>query len=707
MRDSTRRYPLLRGRRRRAHRHRRPAWLVARLLRIAAALVVAGMVLSAIVLLARRASSPDPQQALAAARDALARGNYSAARNHALIAAVGPGAADANILLGRIDLLREDGTSAEAALTRALGAGAPPAALGHLLAQAYILQGDDDRAQAAAARISPEHAVEATRIRARILAARGDVPGATAMLRGMLANNPRSSMGYTDLGRIRLNAGDVLGAEEASRRALASDPVNLAAIVLAGEVVRSRYGLVAALPWFARALDLDAYYHPALIEYAATAGDSGRYRDMLNATRRALAVRPNSPQALYLQAVLAARAGKRDLARALLGRMGDTGIGIPGVVLLTGLIAYADGGYEQAVGSFREVVGRQPMNLVARRLLGAALLRSGDAQEALDVLRPLAVRPDADSYTLMLAGRAFEATGKRDWAARLLDRAARPGSGDPRPFASDNGIAALAGAVAKAPGDPCIVVDYVRGLIDSGETERALQTAQGVAAASPGAPAAQLLAGDALAAAGRFDAALGQYRNAANLRFDAPTLLRLVEAAARSRDEREGAGAIALFRAQNPTNLVGLRLLANAQVNARQWLAGIETLERVRTIVGTRDALLLSQLAYAYTGAGDPRSGAIFARAAHAILPMNAQVADAYGWALYERGDISAALQLLAKAIRLAPDRPDMRWHFAQALADAGRAVAARQQIDLLLRDPQFRDQAPARALRRALGGAG
>ncbi len=704
MLDTPRRYPLLRGKRR-PRRAPRRRLLGARGVRIGAILVAAALVLAGIVIVARRAAAPDPRGALTASLAALKRGNYSAARNHALLATKGPDAAAANAVLGRVDLLMGRGVAAEGALTRAVAAGMPADRLHQLFAEAYLLQGDPDRALAEAARAMPRYAGVAARVRARALAAKGDVPGAVALLEREVAGNPRDGGAYGDLGRIRFDAGDVLGADMAVQRALALDPADLDAIVLAGEVVRSRYGLRAALPWFGKVLERDAYYHPALIEYAATAGDLGQYRTMLEASRRALAARPNSPEALYLQAVLAARAGKRDLARTLLARTGDAGLNVPGVVLLAGLIAYADGSYGQAVISFGELVGRQPMNLVARRLLGAALLRSGDARGALEALRPLAVRADADSYTLMLAGRAFEATGERDWAARLLDRAARPMLGDPRPFASDAGPAALANMVAKAPGDPAAAVAYVRGLLDAGEAAAALGQAQAVASASPGAPGAQLLAGDAFAATGRFGPALARYRQAADLRFDAPVMLRLVEAAVRTGQRKQGAEALALYLAQSPQSVVARRALANLQLGVRDWEAAVDTLEELRAAAGNRDAVLLAQLGYAYTGAGDPATGAAYARVAYGLLPMNPAVSDAYGWALYERGDTAGALQLLAKAATLAPAHAGIRWHLAQALAETGRAAEAKAAIAMALGDPAFQDRRPAAALLKALGG--
>ena len=703
MREAT--YPLLRGRRKTRRRWRRPAWLTARLAVGLAAGAALTLLIAGIVTLARRAAAPDPHGALAASLTALADGNYSAARNHAQRGTDGPDAALANAVLGRIYLLQGEGMAAEGALNRAVAAGMPAARLHQLFADAWLIQGDPDRALAEAARARPRYAGYAMRVRARALAAKGDVPGATAVLNGLIARNPRDGWAHADLAGVRLAAGDVLGASDAVERAVAIDPANLSALVIEGRIVRSRYGLVAALPWFRRALHRDAYYHPALIELAATLGDAGRHAEMLEATRRALAARPGSPQALYLQAVLAARAGNRDLARAMLRRMADTGLAMPGVVLLTGLVAYADGQYEQAVASFREIVGRQPMNLVGRRLLGAALLRSGDARTALDVLRPLALRPDADSYTLGLVGRAFEATGEREWAARFLDRAARPALAEPRPFESDTGAAVLANAVGEAPDDPRVAVAYIRALVAAGDTGAAYRQARAIAATSPGVPDAQVLAGDVLASLGSFGEALGDYRRAADLRFDAPILLRLAEAADRSGQRRLGAEALALYLSQNPQSVVARRALANMQLAVRDWQAAIDTLEGLRNSLGNRDALLLAQLGYAYTGAGDPRTGTVYARAAYALTPMNPATSDAYGWALYESGDTASALQLLRKAATLAPQHAGIRWHLAQALADAGNRAAARAAITAALEDPAFIDRQPASALLRALGG--
>jgi predicted Zn-dependent protease len=635
----------------------------------------------------------------------LKSGNFNAARAYAQKAIkTDPKWGLAHAVLARTYLALGDGVGAESELARAAANGFDMKRGHQMLAEAWLLQGDPKRALVEVAKADPRFGGYSARITARALAAQGKVPEAQAMLGELLDTDPTNSYAWSDLGRIRYTAGDIAGAAGNAQRAVALDPANLEALTLRGELVREQYGLAAAVPWFTAALSRDAYYHPALIEYAATVGDMGRYNDMLDATRRALAARPGSPQALYLQAVLAARAGNYDLANSLMQRTGGAIDHLPGVLLLSGTLNYQAGDYEQAIGKWRELVGRQPMNMTARRLLGAALLRSGDAKSALDVLRPMALRGDADSYTLGLVGRAFEANGERDWASKFLDRAAWPMLSGTTPFGTDDSLAVLAAAADKDPADPVLAVGVIRALIDAGQTGDALARAKALEAASPGAPAAHLLVGDTLMTMGRFGDAAEAYRRAADIKFDEPTMLRTVDALDRAARRPEASTVLALFLNQHPENVGALRLAAHWQIAAGDWGGAIGTLEDLRSRVGSRDAGLLAELTYANIGADNLDDALAYGAAAYDIAPMNPVASDAYGWALYQAGENQKAADLLEKAASLAPGHSGIRWHLAQAYADLGRNAEAKAAIMLALGDPSFTDRAPAQALLRTLG---
>lgn len=668
MRDP--RYPLLR--RGRAPRRRRVFTRShARLLAIALlVLAVAGTA----TLLTLRRDPPDARRLLRDARTTLQSGNYSAARSNAQAAiAAAPSNGPAHVVLARALLELGDGLAAEAELTRARDAGIAIATLYPFQAQARLLQNDPVGAIEAADRAAPRQAAYARRIRAAALALLGNGAAARTDLGRLVAEQPHDGRSWTALGRVALAIGDVGTAADAATRAVALLPDEPAALTLQGEIVRRRYGLVAALPWFERALARDAYYHPALIEYAATLGDAGRYRAMLAATRRAQRARPGSPQALYLQAVLAARAGRTELARGLLQKTGGAIDSLPGAIMLSGALDYAEGRFEQAGAMWRGLARQQPLNVSVRRLLGAALLRSGDPRGAQEVLRPIVTRADADSYALVLFARAAATTAttdrKREGVAQDLDRANRGATGMATAFAIDDQVGTLDAAILQAPGDPGALLAAIRGRIQARAPGDALVRARSLARASPGAPAAQSTLGDTFAVAGRYADAAPLYA-AADLSFDEPTMLRLVDALSRVSRQRLASTALALYLSQNPQSLTGQRILGHWHVMAGNWTAAIETLEAVRRRIGNRDAGLLTDLARAYAGAA-PRDGADaaalrYARAAHALAPMNAAATDAYGIALAGVGKLDGARQVLTKAVALAPGDRAIASHLAQ-----------------------------------------
>lgn len=645
----------------------------------------------------------DSAAAAAAVNRALAlyqAGNLSGARAAAAQAvALDRADALAHAVHGRMLLTAGDGVGAEAEIRRARALGFDPDRTRHYLAHAWLLQGQAERALAEAQRAPARYAPYALRVEAEAMATAGDALAADMLLKRAIAAAPRAAAGYVALGRFRDGIGDQVGAIRASAQAAALAPVDPDALTLRAELVRDQYGLVAALPWFEAALKRDPRHLPALAGYAATLGDAGRYRDMLAATRRMEAISSGHPQALYLQAVLAARAARFDLARSILQHAQGALDAMPGATLLRAALDLEAGGAEQAIGELRALIGIQPTNLPARRLLGQALLRSGDARGALDVLKPLALRPDADPYTLTLVGRAFEATGQRDWAARFLDRAAAPGPALVTPFGADDSLAVLRAPADARPTDPATVIPYVRALIDAGRADEALAAAATLERTNPGAPGAALLLGDALLVSGKSTEAVALFRRAADARFDEPVAMRLVEALDRAGDRRGAATALALFLSQNPRNVAALRLTAQWQLAAGQHSAAATTLEQLRARLGDRDPALLASLAEAYGGAGQPGEALGYAEAAYRLQPLNPAVGDAYGWALFGAGHSRAAAAVLEKSVAIAPRHAGLRWHLAQVYADLGRAAAARAEARQALADPQFSERAAAAKL--------
>lgn len=647
-------YPMMRRKRRRIWRRRS----IRRRARLIAILLVIALGMAGLAYLLRSGEPPvDPAVALRNAASALQAGNYHAAHDQARRASVAaPQSRAAQMTLARTSLLLDEGVAAEAALDRAIAAGVPVNETLAMRAEARLLLGNPAGAQAAVAQMPPVRDAEMARIAARVRVAQTNGGGIyRATLQRLATGHPDDAPIWIDLGRSRLGAGDVAGATDAATRAAALAPADPRALTLQGEIVRARYGLAAALPWFRQALGRDPYYHPALIQYAATLGDLGRASDALAATRTALVSLPGSPEAFYLQAVIAARAGRYALAEELLQLTRGALTPRPATAMLEGLVAHAQGRPQHAVRAWGRLVMMQPMNIGARRLLAAAQIGIGDRAAALATLRPLLARPDADGYALRLAAIALAGGAG---TSPLIDRVQQGRRGDSTVFRPDRPLAELAQAAADEPADPTYALGVIRALASQGNWSAAAAKAQALLRAAPGAPAAQLAYGDVLALSGRPAEAVAPYARAANLTFDEPTMLRLIDGQIRAAKPRDAAVALGLYLSQNPQSVPTRRLLAQWHLQDGDWDVAIELLEGLRDQLGSRDVVLLRDLALAYAGAGDGVVARRYGAAAYRLAPMNAEVADAYGVALAAAGEAEGAGQLFDKALALSPGNP-------------------------------------------------
>lgn len=613
------------------------------------------------------ASAADRDAARAALRDSVDyfyAGNMRAARIEALNAVK----ADdrwglANAMLARVQLALGDGRGAEAQIARAVKAGMPAASLAHLSAHAALIQGDPKRAIAfTAAKIPGTRArAYADRVTASALVAKGDMEAAARAYDAALAADPGSSLLWTDIGRFRLRTGNVGGAGEAAARAVALNPNNAEALLLTGQLVRGQYGLAASLEWFERALELDSANLAALGEAAATLGDLGRHGDMLTRTRRMLAIEPENPRALYLQAVMAARAGRYELARGLTYRIGERMNGVPGFLLLQGVLDLHAGNAEQAKKRLEPIVYFQRANLSARRLYGLALLRAGEKEAAFGQFAPMGDRSDADSWTLLTLASMQEGRGNLAGAAMLRDRASRLGRVEPAPFDLTGRFAPSEAATGDA-GNADIAVPRIARQVAAREMGAALAEARVIAERNPGSAMAQMLLGDVLAAGGDHRAAAQAYTRAGNIEFSENIALRMVAALRRSGQGAAARAVLDTFLLQNPRSVPALLLAADDLIEAGRWKGAIVLLEGVRQRIGNRDATLLTGLAWAHYRNRNIDRALAFSTKAYALMPSSPVVAGTAGWIRFDTGrDKTGGAALVRKAARIAPENPRLR----------------------------------------------
>lgn len=623
--------------------------------------------------------------ALARGLAALDKGDARTARIELMNAIkADPRSAAARIGHARALVKLGDGAGAQADIARGRKLGAAAGATRALMADALLLQGDSDGAlrEAQATDVTAKTAPAAARVVARAWLARGDLIATQAAFDHALALAPRDAATLVDMGRFRLAVGDQGGAIMAADGALTLAPADPEALTLRGVLIRDQYGLVAALPWFEKALQANRDSIPALTEYAATLADTGRASAMLSVTRRILALEPGNARAWFMQAVMAARAGKADLARALLVRTNGRLDREPATLLLRGVLHLSDGNAVLAAEVLGPLVAAQPDNRVARTLLGRARYLSADYSGTVAVLAPLVAREDADSYALTLAGRAQEALGDPLAAQDLLARAAAPGRAAADFFAAPQDDARAYGPAPASAATAFDNIPYIRALLRTGRMHEAVERAQLLSRANPGAPAAQIVLGDALGVAGRPADAVRAYEVAANIRFDRAVALRLAGAWSRAGDPARAVQVIRLFLSQNPMDVEAQRLSAAASMQARDWRGALRMLQAIQAQTGGNDALLMADLARTSLESGDVARAQAYAAQAYRLMPASPVTADIYGWTLLRSGAKGQGpVDLLEKAAMLAPGQPSVQWHLGQAYAAAGRKAAAKRAL--------------------------
>ncbi|NIJ37072.1 tetratricopeptide (TPR) repeat protein [Sphingopyxis panaciterrae] len=563
-----------------------------------------------------------------------------------------PKAIDERVELARVALRLGDGVAAAASVQAAIGAGGDESALRALLARAYALQGDGTRALETldAGPIAPQAMGEAAWVAGNVHLDNGDLGAARDAFDRAVRELPRESALWVDVARFRDANADTLGARDAVDYAIELDKDNSAALAYKANLIRTEQGLNASIEWYDAALAADPDNADALIEQAATLGDLGRYRDMLGALRRAAAIAPGNPRIYYLQAVLAARAGNYRLARSLLQRTRGLMDGVPAFMLLSAIVELELGGEAVAATWADRLLAEQPNNMTARRVLAVADWAGGDADGAAEALIPVVDRDDADSWSLLLAGRVAAELGRRGEAADYLARAASLSRGDAAPFAVDNDYGFLSMAAEAEPLNPAKMIPAIAADIAAGQSGRAIERATELRDANRGVADAHILLGDAAMAGGQFEVAVRSYRAARDLDAGERTTLRLAHALFRAGDTAGSSAAILALRDSQPSSIAADRLAGHLAMDLEHWDQAIAHFERVRRRIGNRDVVVLRELSKAWAAKGDGRRATALIALAYRLQPLNAEIMRLYADRLADAGDIQSAADLRDKA---------------------------------------------------------
>lgn len=363
---------------------------------------------------------------------------------------------------------------------------------------------------------------------------------------------------WVDIARLRFLGGENLTAIEAADYALELQPRYGPALLLRAQMVRDANGMEEALPWFEAASSADPSNPEVLGEYAATLGDLGFNRDMLAAVRDLTEFAPDNGQALYLQAVLAARADNPAVAARLLERSRYLQNDVPAAKMLDAIINIQQGNYDTAANTLEILADEQPGNMRVQELLAKSWWLGGRDSQIADRFGESAKGPGASSYLVMLVGRALERMGERQRAIPYIERANALGNGT--------------SFVLPSAGDLPEPTRALRDLVSAGNMAGAQRSAANVVRQFPQSGDAYSLAGDVALASGNPGAAIEAYEVSAKVRRSWPLTRKLVAAMLEAGEGDAAKALLSRYIQGDPQNLDALMVLARISGGEEDWL---------------------------------------------------------------------------------------------------------------------------------------
>lgn len=615
------------------------------------------------------------------ARDYVAKQEFSAAviqLKNALRA--NPNNVDARFLLGEVYLRLGDAASAEKEFGAAIDRGMIGFEVKLRLGQTLLLQGKFEDLLSA---LPVDGFDDDSRPDAHVLVGRAhmglkDFDDARASFDSAEALRPDGVEAKLGLARLHAESGEIDVAESFVDRALEINPQLPNAMLLKGEFSRLRRDLVGALGYFNSAVELQPRNIVGLLGRAATLIDLNRDDEAIGDIDTVFKFFPNHPMAMYFLALTQSKSGEFVTAGDTLAKTGTSLSNYMPSIYLNGVINYALKNFEQAQTSFNRFLAVVPGHRVARRLLGATQIRSGEHADALETLMPLVDAGGSDARLNALMGSAYMGLSDYTNATEYFEKAAaeEPGQGAIQTQLAlsklaggdaEGAITGLESMIDEDPGAGQASVLLALVSLRNRDYDKAFAVATGLQDRFPENPVAANLIGAANLGRGQIDAARASFERALELKddyFPALTNLAQIDIAENKFDQARARYQSIL--AQNGTYLSALYGLSNLalreddRAGAKSWLE--------KAVTGNSDSPAPAmRLIDFYLSGGESAEALSTASQLALQFNDNADVLAALGRSQAASGDTTSAAATFRRMAVLVPNSP--RAHSMVALA--------------------------------------
>jgi putative PEP-CTERM system TPR-repeat lipoprotein len=519
----------------------------------------------------------------------------------------------------------------------------------------------------------------------------GEFDDAANSLREAERLDPSNVMAQITVTRLLLSQKQMAAAEQKINRVLALAPQNSSALELKGLILQSRGDAAGAATFFDKAIASDRLNIQALLDRAnleASRNQLDQAAKDLDIIKKAA---PGSPMAAYVDAVVKARQGKFQAADEALDKLRPSMAYFPGAYLLAGEIKFKLNQFGQAEDYLTKFIAQQQNEPQAYEVLGILAMKRGDTERAITMLekaRSLTQDPGA----AILLSQAYLARGDSEKAVALMDEAsaAAPNNasvqaqralthfaqGDP-----GGSLAQLSGLFKSGAGDLKAGPSLVLSLLRAGKVADAANTAQMLVKREPDNVLYQELAGATLVAQRKFADAEAVFKR---ILAKQPALVSarrsLAQVYLSTNRADQATQLLTDWIAHNPKDLKAKQALAEMYATRKDY-ANAQKLLLDANVLTTGDVNSGLQLVRVYELQRKWPEAIGAAKALQARFANNAVISDTLGRVYSESGDAKSSLAVYSSATTAFPQSAEIWNNYATALAAAKNLPGALDAI--------------------------
>ena len=449
------------------------------------------------------------------------------------------------------------------------------------------------------------------------------------------SRNPESATSYNLLGRAYLAKGAKEKATKAFTKAFELSPGDPGAGLSLADMALAEENYDLARQYYNEILQHNSGHMPTRMKFAASLALEGREADMLDYLQSTLKDYPRAMEPRLVKARYAIANGEPEKALPLLEELSEEQKQHPDAVVTLASMELATARYNQAVVTLGKLIEQFPdvsQYRYMRAKAYAGLGDMGDFRE--DLERTVEMDPNHFYAKIALTRLALLSNQSESFEANLVE------------------------LKEMAPDNPDVMKLAVVSAQRSGDNEQALQLLETILEREPSSANVIALASHRQAG-GDTEAAIVQLQQWLQThKDDIPVRSRLAEV-------------------YGSNNQVG------GVVYQYEKILNIEP----------DNVIALNNLAW-YLLDDDPEKALGYAERAIDLSPDSSSVLDTLALAQLRNGNVAGARRSIDRALEIAPQSPDIRFHHAQVSAEEGKTQTAIKALnDLLLEHPDFSER--------------